>query len=60
MKITIEQYDTKVSLETKHEDVTSTELLEYFTNLMHAVGFLSSSINESLTILANDTNLCDE
>lgn len=46
MKITVEQYDEKVSIETKHDDLTLTDFMELVRKLAHGLGYSSKSVDE--------------
>lgn len=39
MKISAEAYDTKVSIENTHDDLTSTEVLKMFVSVMRGLSF---------------------
>ena len=54
MKITLEHYDNKVSVETKHEDLTTYELLDLFRGLMVTAGYSEFNIIESFQDLYNE------
>lgn len=46
MKITVEHYDEKVSIETKHDDITFEEFMELVQKITHAIGYHTNTINE--------------
>lgn len=46
MKIKVEHYDEKISVETKHDDVTFDEFMELVRKVSHAVGYSHVTINE--------------
>ena len=46
MKITVEHYDEKVSIETKHDDVNFEEFMELVEKIAHAIGYHPNTINE--------------
>ena len=46
MKITVEHYDEKVSVETKHDDLTFEDFMELARKVSHAVGYSATTINE--------------
>jgi len=46
MKITVEHYDEKASIETDHDDVTFDEFMELVRKVAHGVGYHSELIEE--------------
>lgn len=46
MKITVEQYDEKVSIETKNDDLNFNEFMELVKKIAHGVGYADGTINE--------------
>ena len=46
MKITLEHYDTKITIETKHDDVNIQELEELLRSLCLAAGYSEQNIHE--------------
>ena len=48
--ITIELYDTKVSVQKKHSDVDGAELKEMLITLCIAAGYHPSTVNEMFNI----------
>ena len=46
MKITVEHYDEKVSVETKHDDLTFEDFMELVRKVSHTVGYSATTINE--------------
>ena len=44
MKITVEHYDEKVSIETKHDDLSFDEFMESVRKLAHGVGYGEKTI----------------
>ena len=46
MKITVEHYDEKVSIETANDDVTFDEFMELIRKLSHGVGYGGKTIEE--------------
>ena len=46
MKITVEHYDEKVSIETTNDDVTFDEFMELIRKLSHGVGYGDKTIEE--------------
>jgi len=48
--ITIEHYDTKVSVQKKHSDVDGVELKEMLITLCVAAGYHPSTVNEIFNI----------
>jgi hypothetical protein len=47
MKITIEHYDEEVSLSTKHDDITASQVAEIMQRMCQALGYHSQSIGEA-------------
>ena len=46
MKITVEHYDEKVSIETKHDDLNFEAFMELIRKLAHGIGYANGTINE--------------
>lgn len=46
MKITVEHYDEKLSIETNHDDVTFEEFMELIKKVAYGVGYHSETIEE--------------
>lgn len=46
MKITVEHYEEKVSVKTKHDDITFEDFMELVRKVSHAVGYHATTINE--------------
>ena len=46
MKITIEHYDEKVSIEKENDDINFTEFMELVKKVARAVGYNDKTINE--------------
>ena len=46
MKITVEHYDEKVSIERENDDLSFTEFMELVKKISHAVGYADETINE--------------
>jgi hypothetical protein len=46
MKITVEHYDEKVSIETKHDDLNFNEFMELVRKVAHGVGYADGTIDE--------------
>ena len=46
MKITVEHYDEKVSIERKDDDLDFTEFMELVKRVAHCVGYSSETIDE--------------
>ena len=46
MKITVEHYDEKVSIETKHDDITFDEFMELIRKVAMGVGYPTKSVGE--------------
>ena len=46
MKITVEHYDEKVSIERKHDDIDFPEFMELVRKLAHGVGYADGTINK--------------
>lgn len=47
MKITIEHYDEEVSLSTRHDDITASQIAEIMQRMCQALGYHSQSIGEA-------------
>ena len=48
MKITVEHYDEKISIETKHDDIDFTEFIELVKKIAYGMGYGEKTINEWL------------
>jgi len=46
MKITVEHYDEKVSIERENDDIDFTEFMELVKRAAHAVGYFDETINK--------------
>jgi len=46
MKITIEHYDEKVSIETDHDDLTLDDFMELIRKIAHGIGYGSEAVEE--------------
>ena len=46
MKITVEHYDEKVSIETKNDDLTFEEFMELVRKVAHSVGYADETISD--------------
>ena len=46
MKITVEHYDEKVSIERENDDLSFTEFMEFVKKLAHGVGYASETVDE--------------
>ena len=46
MKITVEHYDEKVSIETENDDIDFTEFMGLIKRVAHAVGYADGTIDE--------------
>ena len=46
MKITVEHYDEKVSIERENDDLSFTEFMELVKKIAHGVGYADETINE--------------
>ena len=46
MKITVEHYDEKVSIETQHDDLTFKDFMELVRKIAHGVGYADKTIDE--------------
>ena len=57
MTITITHFGVTYSIETKTDDLNSTEMLETFTNLMKCIGFQQSSIDDAIMELNEQIDL---
>ena len=57
MTITLKHYGVTYSIETKSDDLNSTEMLETFTSLMKCIGFQQSSIDGAIMELNEQIDL---
>lgn len=46
MKITVEQYEQKLSIETGHDDLTYSEFMDLIEKISYSLGYSSKSISE--------------
>ncbi len=46
MKITVEHYDERVSIERKNDDIDFTEFMQLVKRVAHGVGYADGTINE--------------
>ena len=46
MKITVEHYDEKVSIERENDDINFTEFMELVIKAAHAVGYSNETIDK--------------
>ena len=46
MKVTVEHYDEKVSIERENDDLGFTEFMELVKKIAHGVGYADETINE--------------
>ena len=46
MKITVEHYDEKVSIERKNDDIDFTEFMQLVKRVAHGVGYTDETINK--------------
>ena len=46
MKITVEHYDEKVSIETEHDDLTLDDFMELVRKIAHGVGYNNEVVEE--------------
>ena len=46
MKITVEHYDEKVSIERENDDIDFTEFMDLVKKVAHGVGYADETINE--------------
>jgi hypothetical protein len=54
MKLTLESYGKKYSVETDYEDVTLTEYLDFFKGLLLQATFLESTVNQGIIEMAEE------
>ena len=47
MKITIEHYNERITIETKHEDITAHEILDMLYRLCIAVGYNEKNVADA-------------
>jgi hypothetical protein len=60
MKLTLESYGKKYSVETVYEDVNITEYLDFFKGLLLQVTFTESTIHEGIVEMADEFRNEDE
>ena len=53
MKITVEHYDEKVSIETEHDDVSFQDFMDLIQRISYGVGYHEETINEWFTRIMN-------
>ena len=46
MKLTVEHYNEKVSVETQHDDLTFEDFMELVRKVAHGAGYASKTIDE--------------
>jgi len=46
MKITVEHYEEKISIETKHDDLSFNDFMELVRKVAHGLGYGSKTIEE--------------
>jgi hypothetical protein len=46
MKITVEHYDEKVSIETEHDDVSFEDFMDLIERICHGIGYHDETIKE--------------
>ena len=46
MKITVEHYDEKVSIERENDDLSFTEFMELVRKVAHSVGYAAGTVDE--------------
>ena len=46
MKITVEHYDKKISVETKHDDLSYEEFMEFIEKISYSLGYPVDTIKE--------------
>ena len=46
MKITVEHYDEKISIERKDDDIDFTEFMELIRRVAHGVGYTNETIDK--------------
>jgi hypothetical protein len=54
MKLTLENYGKKYTVETDYEDVTLTEYLDFFKGLLLQATFLESTVNQGIIEMAEE------
>jgi hypothetical protein len=54
MKLTLENYGKKYTVETDYEDVTLTEYLDFFRGLLLQATFLESTVNQGIIEMAEE------
>ena len=46
MKVTVEQYDQKISVETKHDDLSYEEFMELIEKISYSLGYGVDTVKE--------------
>lgn len=46
MKVTVEHYDQKISVETKHDDLTFEEFMELIEKISYSLGYGVDAVKE--------------
>jgi hypothetical protein len=54
MKLTLENYGKKYTVETDYEDVTLTEYLDFFKGLLLQATFSESTVNQGIIEMAEE------
>ena len=59
MKITVEHYDEKVSIETENDDITFDEFIELIRKISYGVGYNEKTIEEWFNNESQITKKCN-
>ena len=46
MKVTVEQYDQKISIETKHDDLTYEDFMDLIEKISYSLGYGVDTVKE--------------
>jgi hypothetical protein len=60
MKITLEQHGDKISIETKGDDHSATEFIDYICQLMMCAGYHYESVKQAIYGKAEEYEPCEE
>ena len=60
MKLTLESYGKKYSVETDYEDVNITEYLDFFKGLLLQATFMESTVHQAIVEMADEFRDEDE
>lgn len=63
MELRMKMYETTIEWKEEHDDLTTDEMLDIFTRIMLAFGFMPESVKSAVVELANsykDDDMCDK